>query len=60
MADDMTDAAATMQAMQGVENHPYGFILIRMVRLVQAARTVLASQDARITALEQKVTRLGG
>jgi hypothetical protein len=55
MADDMTEAEATMANLQGVENHPQGVILVRVVRLLRAARTKFAATDARIAALEDRV-----
>jgi hypothetical protein len=48
MADDMTDAETAIQAIQGVENHPYGVILTRAVRLLRAARTKFAATDNAI------------
>jgi hypothetical protein len=29
MADDLTDAEADIQAMQGIDNHPLGFAILR-------------------------------
>jgi hypothetical protein len=67
MADDMTDAETAIQAIQGVENHPYGVILTRAVRLLRAARTKFAATDNaisagndRLTALEARVHDLDG
>jgi hypothetical protein len=60
MADDLTDAEADIQAMQGIDNHPLGFAILRMVRLLRAARAKFAATDDRIAALEARVTKLGG
>jgi hypothetical protein len=60
MADDLTEAEAAVAAHQGIENHPYGVILTRAVRLLRAARAKFAATDARIADLEARVTRLGG
>jgi hypothetical protein len=60
MADDMTEAEAAMANLQGVENHPYGVVLVRVVRLLRAARTKFAATDARIAALEDRVHALDG
>jgi hypothetical protein len=60
MADDMTDAETAIQAIQGVENHPYGVILTRAVRLLRQARTKFAATDDRIDALAARVHDLDG
>lgn len=54
MADDMTDMDATIQAQQGIENHPYGVILVRAFRLLKAAAVRFKALEDRVTALEQK------
>jgi BMFP domain-containing protein YqiC len=46
--------------MQGIDNHPLGFAILRMVRLLRAARAKFAATDARIADLEARVTKLGG
>jgi hypothetical protein len=56
MADDLTDLETAIGGMQGVENHPYGVILVRAVRLLRAARTKFAATDARLAALEGSTT----
>jgi hypothetical protein len=56
MADDLTDLETAMGGLQGVENHPYGVILVRAVRLLRAARTKFAATDARLAALEGSTT----
>jgi hypothetical protein len=58
MADDLTDAEAGLQAIQGIDNHPIGFAVLRAVRLLRAARTKFSGTDDRIAALEARVTRL--
>jgi hypothetical protein len=58
MADDLTDAEAGLQALQGIDNHPLGFALIRAVRLLRSARAKFAATDDRIAALEARVTKL--
>lgn len=60
MADDMTEAETAIGALQGVENHPYGVILVRAVRLLRAARQKFAATDDRIAALEARVHDLDG
>lgn len=55
MADDMTEAEAAMANLKGVENHPYGVVLVRAVRLLRAARTKFAATDARIAATDDRV-----
>jgi hypothetical protein len=60
MADDLTEAEGAMAAQGGIENHPYGVILVRAVRLLRAARAKFAATDDRIAALEARVTKLGG
>jgi hypothetical protein len=57
-ADDLADAEAQVQRMQGIENHPYGVILIRAVRLLRAARTKFAATDNRLDALEARIATL--
>lgn len=54
MADDMTEADAQIQAIQGLDNHPSGFVLIRLWRQFKLARTKLQDHEARISALEGK------
>jgi hypothetical protein len=58
MADDLTDLETAMGGMQGVENHPYGVILVRAVRLLRAARTKFAAHDNRMDALEARIAAL--
>jgi hypothetical protein len=60
MADDLADAEAKLQALQGIDNHPLGFAVLRAVRLLRAARTKFSGTDDRIAALEARVTRLEG
>lgn len=60
MADDLVDAETTLLAQQGPENHPYGVVLVRVVRLLRQARQKFQSTDDRIAALEARVTNLGG
>jgi hypothetical protein len=64
MADDLTDLETAMGGMQGVENHPYGVILVRAVRLLRAARTKFAATDKRIgdldTATDTRLKALEG
>jgi hypothetical protein len=60
MADDLTDAEAGLQAIQGIDNHPIGFAVLRAVRLLRAARAKFSGTDDRIAALEARVTRLEG
>lgn len=57
MADDMTDAETTAASMQGIENHPYGVILTRAVRLLRAAATRVKALEDRVTALEQRLPK---
>jgi hypothetical protein len=52
MADDASDVDAEVQAIGGIENHPYGFIFVRIWRLLKTARTVLQDHEARIRKLE--------
>lgn len=58
MADDMTEAEAQAQALGGIENHPYGFILLRMVRLTKLATGRLANIDDRVGTGAQRVRDL--
>jgi hypothetical protein len=53
VADDLTDAEDEARNLQGVDNHPHGKILIRLVR---AARTLVV----RLKALEDRVKALEG
>lgn len=52
MADDMTDADAVVQSIQGIENHPYGFVILRFLRLLKTAVARLKSLEDRVTKLE--------
>jgi hypothetical protein len=54
MADDLTDAKATLQRIQGLENHPYGVVLARAVRLLEGAAVRLKQLEDRVAALEAK------
>jgi hypothetical protein len=58
MADDLADAETGLQALQGIDNHPLGYALIRAVRLLRAARAKFSATDDRIAALEARVTKL--
>lgn len=50
MADDLTDAETDIQAVEGIDNHPLGFAILRAVRLLRAARQKFAATDDRIAA----------
>lgn len=58
MADDMTEAESAVAGMQGLENHPYGVILARAVRLLRQARQKFAQTDQRLDALEARIAAL--
>ena len=60
VADDLSDAEGDLQAIQGIDNHPVGFALLRAVRLLRAARQKFQATDDRIAALEARVTKLEG
>jgi hypothetical protein len=57
MADDLTDAETTLQGLKGPENHPYGVILVRAVRLLRVAVTRFNALEARVAALESKLPK---
>lgn len=52
MADDLSDAEDTIQGLQGVDNHPTGKVLIRLVRTVRLLVTRLKALEDRVRALE--------
>jgi hypothetical protein len=54
VADDLTDAEQKVQAMQGIENSPTGFVLLRAVRLLRQAVIRLKALEDRVTTLEGK------
>lgn len=51
-ADDLVEAEATASQLGGIENHPFGAILIRLVRQARQVRTALRDLDERLKALE--------
>jgi len=50
----MSDLESQAGAMDGIENHPYGFMLLRLVRLIKLARGRLVDLEARVSRLEGK------
>lgn len=54
MPDDQTELDAALTNMQGIKNHPHGFMLLRLARLVKAAAARLRSLEDRVSALEGK------
>jgi hypothetical protein len=54
VADDLTDAEDEARAHVGIENHPHGQILVRLVRTARLLVTRLKALEDRVKALEGK------
>lgn len=54
MADDMTEAEDELRALSGVENHPSGRMLARLIRAARTLATRLKALEDRVRALEGK------
>lgn len=54
MADDLTDAEDEARTLGGIDNHPHGRILIRLVRAARILVTRLKALEDRVKALEGK------
>lgn len=54
MADDLTDAEDEIRAHLGVDNHPLGKILARLVRTARVLVVRVKALEDRVRALEGK------
>jgi hypothetical protein len=52
MADDLTDAEDILATQGGIENHPHGRLLARLVRTVRVLVTRVKALEDRVRALE--------
>jgi hypothetical protein len=52
MADDLTDAEDILALQGGIENHPTGRLLARLVRTVRVLVTRAKALEDRVRALE--------
>jgi hypothetical protein len=52
MADDMTEAEDELRGHQGIENHPYGRVFVRLARVTRNLVVRMKALEDRVKALE--------
>jgi hypothetical protein len=52
MADDLTDAEDLIALLDSVENHPYGKLLLRLIRTCRLLVVRVKALDDRVKVLE--------
>lgn len=50
----MTDLENRIAGQQGIENHPHGYMLLRVMRLVKTLVARVKALEDRVSALEGK------